>query len=116
MNARQYRGLIWTNHALERLEQRKLTQDQIWQTFSEPDTKHTGSRADSYEYTKRMGSHTFSLIATQNEKNEWLVLSCWVEPPFPGSIDIEKRAAWKQYQRAPWWLKWLIHFKRQLGF
>lgn len=108
MNGSNYKGIIWTNHALERLRERKLPQQTAWLTFTQPDEKLKGKEKNTIEYRKKIGSSTVTVIATQNEKKQWIILSCWVDPPLPGSIDIQKKKAYQEYKRAGFWKRiWL---------
>ncbi|HRN69791.1 MAG TPA: DUF4258 domain-containing protein [Candidatus Woesebacteria bacterium] len=89
--SQQYKGLIWTNHALQRLEERKIPQDWAWRAFKFPDSIQKGKKSGTVEHTKQYNALTVTLIATKNEKKEWIIISCWVDPPLPGSIDIKKQ-------------------------
>ncbi|MEN9327737.1 MAG: hypothetical protein RI947_545 [Candidatus Parcubacteria bacterium] len=116
---RLYGGAIWTNHALERLGQRGLSQDIASQAFNHPDASIPGKQSGTTEYTKRFGKSMVTIIATRNDKREWLILSCWIDPPLPGSIDEGKKEKWLDYRsaysKAGFWGKlWLVLLK-QLG-
>ncbi len=86
-----FKGLIWTNHALQRLEERKIPQEWAWRAFKFPDSIQKGKRANTVEHIKKYNSLEVTLIATKNEKKEWIIISCWVDPPLAGSIDIKKK-------------------------
>jgi hypothetical protein len=109
-----YGGVIWTNHALERLGQRGLSQDLAWQAFSHPDKKLTGKRPDTIELQKKVGSSLITIIAKQNEKREWIILSNWIDPPLPGTIDYYKKEEYKRYQKSGFWGKVFLTLKKQL--
>lgn len=116
MDKKQYYGnLIWTNHALERLDSRGLTQNAALQTFQSPDRFFAGKEKGSTEYIKKFGATTVTLIAKQNEKREWIVISVWANPPFPGTPDHKKRQSYLQYKNARGWKKFFLTFLRQLG-
>lgn len=112
---RQFAGAIWTNHALERLNQRGLTQQMASQAFSQPDSSFPGKQAGSIEYRKRFDKSWVTVIAKKNEKGEWLILSCWIDPPLPGTEDEKKLIAYRNFQKAGFWKKLWITFLRQLG-
>lgn len=114
-SARTYGGLIWTNHALDRLGQRGLTQDLAWQTFNHPEKTSPGKNG-SWQYEKKVQNSTVTIIAKQNEKNEWLILSCWINPPLYGTTDYRMKKRYKQYQKASFWGKFWLTIKSQLGF
>lgn len=112
---RYYRGAIWTNHALERLGQRGLSQDMAADTFNRPDASLQGKQSGTMEYQKRFGISLVTIIAKQNERNEWIILSCWIDPPLAGTEDAKKQEAFRNYKKAGFWKKvWLV-FKSQLG-
>lgn len=116
MAAQYYGGIIWTNHALERLGQRGLSQDLAWQTYRYPDSSFKGKQSGTTEYRKRFEKSLITLIAKQNEKKEWIVLSCWIDPPLAGSIDAKKKDDYKKYQKSSGLIKILLTIKKQLGF
>lgn len=116
MPSRTYGQLIWTNHALERLQQRKFSQELAWSAFRYPDQVVAGKASGSYEYQKTYQNSLITLIAKQNEKSQWIVLSCWIDPPLQGTKDATNHALWKKYQKASWWGKWWITLRRSLGF
>jgi hypothetical protein len=80
-----------------------------------PDNAVKGKQQGTWEYTKRFGPSLVTVIATQSEKKEWLVLSNWIDPPLPGSIDIKKQEYWKQYKKAGFLGKFWLTLKKQLG-
>jgi len=112
---RQYAGAIWTNHALDRLNQRGLTQTIAGETFKYADVAMAGKQSGSIEYHKRFGRSLVTVIAKKNEKGEWLILSCWIDPPMAGTIDEKKLHAYRAYQRAGFWGKMWRIILRQLG-
>lgn len=111
-----YKGAIWTNHAVERLGQRGLTQDMASQAFSHPDVSLKGKQPGTMEYQKRFGISTVTVIAKKNERNEWIILSNWIDPPLPGTEDYKKREDYKKYRNSSGFTKLLLTLKKQLGF
>lgn len=84
-----YGGVIWTNHALERLQQRDIAQGDAWATFRRPDRSRPGQKKGVYVYYKtwdftdskgRKRYERIEVVATQNERNEWIILSVWSKP------------------------------------
>lgn len=116
MYKRNYGGAIWTNHALERLSDRKLPQEMAWQAFQSPQHTTLGKHRGSFEYQRSFGKYQVTVIARQNEDKEWLILSCWVDPPYLGSFDDKKKQDYKAYKKASFWGKFFIIAKKQLGF
>lgn len=115
MVSRNYGNVIWTNHALDRLGQRGLSQQMAYQAFSNPDSSFPGKKPGTTEYQKHFGNSLVTIIATQTEKREWLILSCWIDPPLPGSIDSKKNEYYKAYKKAGFWGKFWLTLKKQIG-
>lgn len=72
-----YGGVIWTNHALKRLDERRITQSDAWYSFQHPDGQLKGKVQGSKRYYKDYGNQRIEVLAKQNEKKEWVILSCW---------------------------------------
>ncbi len=115
MSNNRYGGVIWTNHALERLGQRGLSQHMALETFKSPDKKMAGKKSGSIELQKKFNTSTVTVIAAQSEKKEWLILSCWIDPPYYGTRDWKDRQYYREYQKAGFWGKLWIIFKKQVG-
>ncbi len=111
-----YKDTIWTTHALSRLGQRGLTQDIAWQAFRYPDRTLSGKERGTTEFQKHIGQSVITIIAKQNEKSDWVIISCWVDPPLAGSDDAKKQARYREYKSASGWKKLLLIVKSQLGF
>jgi hypothetical protein len=75
-----YHGVIWTNHALERLRERKIKQGDAWATWNRPEHSRKGSAPGSWVYYRTWGSEQIEVVAKQNDKREWLILSVWSRP------------------------------------
>lgn len=112
---REYGNAIWTNHAIDRLSQRRLPQDMARQALDNPDRVIPGKKYGTKEHQKRIGKYRITLITSHTERHEVLVLSCWVDPPFSGSIDIEKQAAYRTYKKASFWGRLWINLKSIVG-
>lgn len=111
----RYAGYIWTHHALERLGQRGLSQHLAAQALQHPDRTIPGKQHGTLEFQKRFGPSLVTVIGKKNERNEWIVLSNWIDPPLPGTEDYKKREDWKKYQKMGFWGKLWYVFKKQLG-
>lgn len=115
MSSNTYGGYIWTNHALERLGQRGLTQEMAWSAVAQSDHSQPGKQG-STEYRKKFGKSTVTVIVKTSERGEKIVISCWIDPPYYGTDDYYKKQAYDRYQKASGWGKvWLI-IKEALGF
>lgn len=110
-----YKNVIWTNHALNRMKERGLTQDMAAEAFHHPDNQFAGTQKDTLRYQKQFGKSKATVVAKKNEKNEWVILSAWVDPPLAGSHDEKRQNAYRSYQKAGFWKKVLITIFNQLG-
>lgn len=110
-----YRGLIFTNHALQRLDERRFPIDMVVETFNRPDTQEPAKQTGAMELRKRFETSTVTVIAKQNDRKEWVVLSCWIDPPLPGTKDYKERQRYHAYRKAGFWGKVWLTIRNQLG-
>lgn len=73
---RTYKNLVFTKHALERLNDRVLTQDTIHQTVTSPD-KTFPSKSNT-KFIRTMSNRRIHVVAAPIENNQWLIVSAWV--------------------------------------
>jgi hypothetical protein len=76
----KYGGVIWTKHALERLTERQITQGDAWATWRRPDRSRYAATQGAWVYYKTWGKQTIEVVAKQNDRKEWVVLSVWSKP------------------------------------
>jgi len=76
-----YGGIIWTKHALQRLHERGIKQGDAWATWRNPQSSKKGN-SGSFVYHRTYGSVRIEVVAKQNEKGEWLILSVWSGPAY----------------------------------
>lgn len=116
---RTYAGAIWTDHAIERLCERKMPQEVAALALSKPDRgekgKNPGTMVYIKDYVKNGRDYIIQVIVKKNKKGELIVISTWVDPPFAGSVDIRKQKDWRAYKRAGFWGKVWYVLKKQLG-
>ncbi len=106
---------IWTKHALKRLSDRKIPQSLIDIALSHPD-KTTAKDDNLIELQKRIEGKTVAAIVKIKDNGEKIVVSCWVNPPYPGTKDAKKRARYLQIQAASPLKKLWLTALDQLGF
>lgn len=111
-----FSGAIWTNHALERINKRGLTKEMAGLTFHSPDRVNEGKEPYTKEFHKRFGKTLITIIGKKNEKNEWVILSIWANPPLEGTEDFKKRQRYITYKNSKGWKKFLLTFLRQFGW
>ncbi len=118
--------VVFTNHAIERIKQRGISGDWIWQTVKQPEAKMAGKEKHTTEFTKRFNERTVTAVAKKNDIGEWVVLSAWVDPPFPGTEDHRKKEAYlkkqdkrrefsRRMEKASFWGKMWLAFRKQAG-
>lgn len=107
---------IFTKHALERLKERQFSQEQAKLALTSPDQTKPGKKSNTWEYLKKFGQKTVTLIVTNNNQGEKIVVSAWIDPPIYGTADYHKKKRYQEYYRSSGLKKiWLI-IKEQLGF
>lgn len=79
---KNFGGVIWTNHAIERLVQRGIKQGDAWATFQRPEQSRKGSADGSWVYYKTYGSERLEVVAKKNEQAKWIILTVWNRPVY----------------------------------
>lgn len=77
---KRYGGVIWTNHALNRLAERLVNQEDAWYTFQHPQKSEYAKTQGAWKYTRTTSDTRLEVIAKQNERKEWIILSVWSHP------------------------------------
>jgi hypothetical protein len=73
-------GVIWTNHALDRLRERGIKQGDAWATWNRPESSRKGTTPGTFVYFRNYGATQIEVVAKKNEKGKWLILSVWSRP------------------------------------
>jgi len=76
---RNYGGVIWTNHALQRLKERGISQGDAWATWNRPEQsrKGSGSNQGAWVYYRIWGNQKIEVVAKQDEYKKWIIISVW---------------------------------------
>lgn len=115
MTQNVYKNLIFTNHVLHRMNERGITQDQVWETFTAPDLQDKVKEADRRE--KKFGDHSVTIVFKYNELHEPVLLSAWIDPPKAGTKDAQQKDWWNKYKKAGALGKiWLTIIKQINGY
>jgi len=77
-----YGGIRWTDHALQRLRDRGIKQGDAWATWRRPDQSRKGNKKGVWVYYRTYGDQKIEVVARQNERKEWLILSVWSKPVY----------------------------------
>jgi len=94
MNNR-FGGVVWTNHALDRLHKRGIKQGDAWATWRRPDQSEYAKTKGAWVYYRTFGNQKIEVVAKQNEKKEWVILSVWSRPTLFGTRSATKFGFWK---------------------
>lgn len=86
----RYGGVIWTNHALKRLADRRIKQGDAYVTFRNPDDARHGYQNGAWVYYRKIGHEKIEVVAKKNERGEWIILSVWSKPA-DGALSYQKR-------------------------
>jgi hypothetical protein len=79
---RNFGGIIWTNHAMDRMRERGIKQGDAWATWRSPEQSRKGKDRGVWVYYRTYGSERIEVVAKQNERNEWVILSVWSRKVF----------------------------------
>lgn len=82
MMDRNYGGVIWTNHAIQRLQERNIKQGDAWAVWNRPDQSRYAANKGAWVYYKTWGNDRIEVVAKQNERKEWVILSVWSKKVF----------------------------------
>lgn len=78
----RFGGIIWTNHALERLRERNISQSQAYLAYDRPDDKRYAVTKGAWVCTRKVDRQIIEVVASQNERKEWVIMSVWSKPAF----------------------------------
>lgn len=118
--------VVFTNHAIERMKQRGIPGDLIWQAVKTPDKTTPGKEKYTTEFTKHHNGHVITVVGKKNDIGEWVVLSAWIDPPLAGTADFRKKEKYnkkmdkiweldRKMEKASFWGKLWLTFRKQIG-
>ncbi|MBU0572491.1 DUF4258 domain-containing protein [Patescibacteria group bacterium] len=95
---RNFGGVVWTNHALKRLTERNISQGDAWAAFRRPEQSEYAKAKGAWIYYKTYGNQRIEVVAKQNEKKEWIILSVWSRQVFKKTkkMDSLAKLLWKR--------------------
>lgn len=105
---------IWTNHAYQRIKERKIHVSLIERTIADPDRVQHRSNG-SIELQKQVEDRRFTVLVRINDHQEHIIVSCWADPPYPGTKDLRLKNRYKQIQKASGIKKFWYAVLYQLG-
>lgn len=106
--------IIFTTHAKQRMKDRKLSVSQISNTIQHSQSKQYAN--NQYTFVRKEGTQRITVVAHVNQSKEFVVRSCWIDPPNKGTTDNKHRQYWTAYKKASFWGKFFLVLKKQLGF
>ena len=91
---RNFGGVIWTNHALDRLRDRGIKQGDVWAKWNRPEKSKKGE-SGNWIYYRNWDGTQIEVVAKKNEKREWIILSVWSRPVYGLPKAAPKISFWK---------------------
>lgn len=91
---RDFGGIIWTNHAIERMKERGIKQGDAWATWKNPEQTRKASTRSAWVYYKTYGNERLEVVATKNDRGEIIVLSVWSKPLYDSRKIQHKYTTW----------------------
>lgn len=110
----QYFDLIFTLHAHDQLKNRGIKIAEAWKTFKHPIRTQKGKHG-GLEFEHEFDDYKITVVAIQNNKNEWIVKSVWRKPPLSETADAKQKSLWNKDKKAGFLGKIWIQIKQQLG-
>lgn len=90
-----YKGLIFTNHALQRLKERNIKQGDVWATWNRPDKSRFAKNKGAWVYQRTWNDTMIGLVAKKNQRKQWVVLSVWSKKVY-SKTPKSKKPFWKK--------------------
>ena len=94
---KEYKNIIFTDHALERMKRRRISQDMVVQTVRKPDRKEDEDD-DKIRFVKEIKERNIQIVARHlDDEKKWMVVTAWVR----GEDD--PRRWWVHMLLLPWY-------------
>lgn len=74
---KNFGGVIWTKHALEKMRERGIKQSDAWFVWKRPDQSRFAKAKGGWIYYKTFKGVKYEVVATQNKNKEWIIISVW---------------------------------------
>jgi Domain of unknown function (DUF4258) len=78
----EYKGLIFTNHIIDRMNQRNISFAEVAWVFQNPEKILPASTKGAYKYYRDNDKKKLAIVAKKNEQGKWLILTCWKKEVF----------------------------------
>ena len=106
--------LIWTKHSLQRIKDRKIPKKYLTDAFYKPDKILDSRQRGTKKFIRYYGKHEAVVVAGPNDGGEWIVISCWINPPLQDSLDYKKDVWQRKYNSSSVWGKILLEIKKAI--
>jgi hypothetical protein len=78
-----YKNIVFTKHALERMNKRSISKDKIWQVINNPDKTLNKSsnrtKGVTKKYLKELSGRSYQVVASYlKQEKKYLIISTWV--------------------------------------
>lgn len=104
-----YKQLIFTDHALQRMQLRSVSKDAIWRVLQHPERTIPSDKPDSTKFIRTINDREYHIIGTYlPDQDKTLIISLWVR----GEDDPDSFWWWAITApfKALWWaLKTIYH-------
>lgn len=98
---KNYRSLIFTDHALDRSGSRSITQEMVYQAIAHPAKKF--EEGNTTKFIKTVHKRKVHVVAQYlKDEKKWLVISVWVR-----GEDDKQPLVWKIIT-FPFWIVWML--------
>lgn len=78
----KYGGVIWTNHAIDRLKERGIKQGEALAAFKHPQKSRYAATRGAWVYNRTSKQEKIEVVAKKNDQKEWVILSVWSRPDY----------------------------------
>jgi len=76
---REHQGFIFSNHALDRVKDRSVTQDAVASVLRNPDKTFPGKKPGTTKFIRTLNDRKMHVVASYlADQKKWLVVSVWV--------------------------------------
>lgn len=107
--------IIFTDHALQRLQERYFKKTMVEYTVTSPDQVSPGKQKGTTEYVKTIEGKKVTAIVGTARTGEPLILSCWIDPPYEGTADYKKKQRYLAYKKASFWGRLWMEIQKLFG-
>ncbi len=76
---KHYQNLIFTDHALDRIKLRTISQHQVQQILTHPEKTFPSHKPDQIKFIRTLNNRTIHVVVKQlADQKKWLIISVWV--------------------------------------